>query len=112
MTPLDKTLKRTLRIGGRDYVITLTPAALKLTGKGRRLGLELAWADLISGETALAIALQASVGRLQSTGSRPSPNPRPKGKAGAGSRGAVAPSSAPKLPRNRARRSPSNPRSR
>src|ERR1700730_18789367 len=66
MTPLEKTLKRTLRIDGRDYVVTLTPDALKVTEKGHRLGLELQWADLISGESALAIALQASVGKLQS----------------------------------------------
>jgi hypothetical protein len=66
MTPLEKTLKRTLRIHGRDYVVTLTPDALKITEKGHRLGLELQWADLISGESALAIALQASVGKLQS----------------------------------------------
>jgi hypothetical protein len=70
MTPLEKTLKRALRIDGRDYVVTLTPDALKLTEKGRRLGLELPWAGLIGGETALAMALQASIGRLQS-GSRP-----------------------------------------
>ncbi|HLZ98001.1 MAG TPA: hypothetical protein VKP66_08610, partial [Steroidobacteraceae bacterium] len=68
MTPLEKTLKRTLRIDGRDYVVTLTPEALKITAKGHRLGLELPWVDLISGESALAMALQASVGRLQSGG--------------------------------------------
>ena len=66
MTPLEKTLKRALRIDGRDYVVTLTPDALKITEKGHRLGLELPWVDLISGDSALAIALQASVGRLQS----------------------------------------------
>jgi hypothetical protein len=66
MTPLEKTLKRTLRIDGRDYVVTLNPEALKITEKGHRLGLELQWADLISGESALAVALQASVGKLQS----------------------------------------------
>jgi hypothetical protein len=66
MTPLEKTLKRALRINGRDYVVTLSPDSLKITEKGHRLGLELPWADLISGDSALAIALQASVGRLQS----------------------------------------------
>jgi hypothetical protein len=64
MTPLDKTLKRSLTIKGTDYVVTLTPEALKLTRKGRRLGLELKWADITSGESALAIALHASVGRF------------------------------------------------
>ena len=64
MTPLEKTIKRSLNVGGETYVVTLTPEALKLTRKGRRLGIELKWADLISGESALAIALQASVGQL------------------------------------------------
>jgi hypothetical protein len=64
MTPLDKTLKRSLAIKGIDYVLTLTPDSLKLTRKGRRLGMELRWADIASGDSALALALQASVGRL------------------------------------------------
>src|ERR1700734_2889049 len=64
MTPLDKSLKRALRIDGRDYVITLTPDALKLTAKGHRIGVELKWADLISGESALAVALNASLGKF------------------------------------------------
>jgi hypothetical protein len=64
MTPLDKSLKRALRINGHDYVVTLTPDALKITQKGHRLGVELKWADLISGESALAIALRASVGKF------------------------------------------------
>ena len=64
MTPLDKTLKRSLSIDGVDYVVTLTPEALKLTRKGRRIGMELKWADITSGESALAIALRASVGKF------------------------------------------------
>lgn len=65
MTPLDKTLKRALKINGRDYVITLTPDALKVTAKGHRIGIDLKWADLISGESALAVALHASLGKFQ-----------------------------------------------
>jgi hypothetical protein len=65
MTPLDKTLKRLLRINGRDYVITLTPDALKITRKGHRLGVELKWPELVSGESALAVALHASIGKFQ-----------------------------------------------
>jgi hypothetical protein len=64
MTPLDKTLKRALVIDGVGYVITLSPDTLKLTQRGKRLGLTLKWADLVNGESALAIALQASVGRF------------------------------------------------
>jgi hypothetical protein len=64
MTPLDKSLKRALKLKGRDYVITLTPDALKVTQKGHRIGVELTWADLISGDSALAVALQASLGKF------------------------------------------------
>lgn len=67
MTPLDKTLKRALVIDGVDYVITLSPDTLKLTQKGKRLGLALRWADIISGDSALAMALQASVGSLKAS---------------------------------------------
>jgi hypothetical protein len=65
MTPLDKSLKRALKINGRDFVITLTPDALKITQKGHRLGVVLKWADLVSGESALAVALHASIGKFQ-----------------------------------------------
>jgi len=65
MTPLDKSLKRVLKISGHDYVVTLTPDALKITQKGHRLGIELKWADLVSGQSALAVALNASIGKFQ-----------------------------------------------
>jgi hypothetical protein len=71
MTPLEKPLKRLLNIMGSPYVVTLTPDALKLTRKGRRLGMELKWTDLISGESALAVALRASVGQFEPR--RPAP---------------------------------------
>jgi hypothetical protein len=41
-------LKRALKINGRDYVITLTPDALKITQKGHRLGVELKWFSVLS----------------------------------------------------------------
>jgi hypothetical protein len=63
-TQLDKTIKRALAIKGRDYVIAISPEAVKVTLKGHRLGVELSWVDLISGEAALATALQASIGKL------------------------------------------------
>lgn len=61
-TPLHTTLKRALTIEGREYVVTLTEANLKLTLKGKRNGVELPWAQLVNGEAALAVALHASVG--------------------------------------------------
>jgi hypothetical protein len=60
-TKLDKTLKREIEIEGKAYIVALSPEGLKLTEKGKRKGQELAWKDLISGEAALAVALNASV---------------------------------------------------
>jgi hypothetical protein len=60
-TPLTKTLKRELKIKDKAFVITLTPETLKITQKGKRKGLQLKWEDLVSGEAALAVALNASV---------------------------------------------------
>ena len=65
MTPLEKALRRSITIKGKDYVVTLTPSALKITLKGHRNGLELPWEELVSGERALAVALQASVGQFE-----------------------------------------------
>lgn len=61
MTSLDKPLKRELRIGETVYTLALDQDGLKLTEKGRRRGVELAWKDLVSGDAALATALQASL---------------------------------------------------
>ncbi|EMT5434672.1 MULTISPECIES: hypothetical protein [Stenotrophomonas] len=61
MTPLDKPLRRELDIDGRPYTLTVDPEGLKLVGKGRRKGITLRWQDLLSGDAALATALQASL---------------------------------------------------
>jgi len=61
MVRLEKSLKRELDIGGAAYVLTIDPTGLKLTLKGHRKGQELAWKDLVSGDAALATALNASV---------------------------------------------------
>jgi len=61
MTPLDKQLRRELMIEGKAYTLSLDPVGLKLVEKGHRKGLELKWADLISGDAALATALKASL---------------------------------------------------
>jgi hypothetical protein len=60
-TKLDKTLKRELLIEGEPYILAISPEGLKLTQKGRRKGQELTWKALISGEAALATALNASI---------------------------------------------------
>jgi hypothetical protein len=60
-TRLDKTLKREITVNGKRFVVSIAPEGLKLVGEGRRKGLELAWEDLVSGDAALATALNASV---------------------------------------------------
>lgn len=65
MTPLDKPLRRALDIEDRAYTLTLDPHGLKLVEKGHRKGLKLAWRDLVNGDAALAVALQASLGQAQ-----------------------------------------------
>jgi len=61
MTPLDKPLRRELHIAGQPYTLTVAPEGLKLVEKGRRKGITLRWQDLVSGDAALATALQASL---------------------------------------------------
>ena len=64
VTPLQKPLKRELRIKGQTFVLTISPESLKLTPKGRRKGYEPKWEDVISGDAALATALNASIGKF------------------------------------------------
>jgi hypothetical protein len=65
-TKLDKTLKREISIDGDPFIVTIDPAGLKLTAKGKRKGQELAWKDLVNGEAALAVALNASLQQSRS----------------------------------------------
>ena len=68
-TKLDSPLKRELSILDKAYTLTLSPEGLNLVPKGRRKGYQLAWVDLVSGEAALATALNASLAR----GPKPEP---------------------------------------
>ena len=68
-TKLEGPLKRELAIGAEPYTLTISPQGLTLVLKGHRKGYELAWADLVSGDAALATALNASLAR--------GPEPRP-----------------------------------
>ena len=64
-TKLDKQLKREVDVGGVPHMLTISPEGLKLVTKGRRKGIELAWKDLVSGQAALAVALNASLERAR-----------------------------------------------
>jgi len=60
-TKLEGQIKREIAIGDESYTLTLTPEGFLLARKGRRKGLQIRWADLVSGEAALATALNASL---------------------------------------------------
>lgn len=60
-TPLDRPLKREIEIDGEQYMLTIDAEGLKLTQKGRRKGHELSWKAIVSGDAALAAALNASL---------------------------------------------------
>ena len=66
-TKLDSPLRRELSINGQAYTLTISPERLHLARKGRRKGYELAWIDLISGDAALATALNASLALIPPT---------------------------------------------
>jgi len=61
MTKLQGILRREIDIDGKPFTLAISPEGLKLTPKGGRKGQELRWKDLVSGDAALAVALNASV---------------------------------------------------
>ena len=76
-TKLEGALKREVSIGGQAHTLTIDPRGLKLVPKGKRRGYELDWDAFVSGEAALAAALNASVAAA------PDPRAPAKKKAGA-----------------------------
>jgi hypothetical protein len=60
-TKLDKHLKREIDIEGQPFMLTISPEGLKLVPKGKRNGVEIAWKAIVSGDAALASALNASL---------------------------------------------------
>ena len=59
-TKLNSAFKRELDVNGDKYTLTLSPDGFKLVQKGKRKGVELQWAALVSGDAALASALNAA----------------------------------------------------
>jgi hypothetical protein len=49
-TKLNKQLKREIDVDGKPYMVTLSPEGVKLTEKGKRLGREHSWKELLGGE--------------------------------------------------------------
>ena len=60
-TKLEKPLRREIAVDGKPYMLTITPEGFKLVPEGKRKGHELAWKAIVSGEAALAQALNASL---------------------------------------------------
>jgi hypothetical protein len=107
-TRLEKTLKRQLTLDGRTFIVTVSPEGLKITLKGNRNGQELRWSDLVSGEAALAVALNASVGRFEPVAARAersvSSAPAPKKNTREKRRADGRPASNRQNPRSKSRR--------
>ena len=71
-TVLDKELKRQITVDGSDYTVAVDPQGIRLTGKGkRRPEVELRWSDLLSGEAAMAVALNASLSKKRQAPAKP-----------------------------------------
>ena len=80
-TALDKELRRSITVGGEPYTVAIDPEGLRLTGKGRRKPeVALRWLDLLSGEAALAVALNASLSR-EAPPARQAPEEQPADRA-------------------------------
>ena len=76
-TVLDKALERQVTVDGVDYTVALDPEGIRVTQKGkRRPEVELRWRELLSGEAAMAVALNASLSPRPAA-ARPEPEPSP-----------------------------------
>ena len=75
-TKLEGPLRREIEIDGAAYTLTITPQAMMLVPKARRQGDELEWRALVSGDAALATALNASL----RAGPAPKPDPPVQGR--------------------------------
>jgi len=77
-TVLDKELKRQVTVDGVDYTVAIDPEGFRMTGKGRRRPqVELRWRDLLSGDAAMAVALNASLSKKRQPGTTPATQQSP-----------------------------------
>ena len=71
-TVLDKELKRQVTVDGVAYTVAVDPDGFRLTGKGKRTPqVELRWRDLLSGDAAMAVALNASLSKRRQPATKP-----------------------------------------
>jgi hypothetical protein len=77
-TALDKALKRSISVDGKDYTVVIDQDGLRMVGKGKRKAeVELRWRDLLNGEAAMAVALQASLSQRRGPGGSVGAGPAP-----------------------------------
>ena len=77
-TVLDKALRRQVAVDGVDYMVVVDPDGIRLTRKGRRRPeVELRWRELLSGEAAMAVALNASLSKTRQPAIKPATEPSP-----------------------------------
>ncbi len=78
-TLLAKELKRQVTVDGVDYTVAVAPDGFRLTGKGKRTPqVELRWRDLLSGDAAMAVALNASLLKKCQPATKPVTEPSPR----------------------------------
>jgi hypothetical protein len=78
VTVLERELKRQVTVDGAEYTVALDEEGLRLTGKGkRRPEVELRWRDLLSGDAAMAVALNASLSKTRQVATKPAAEPPP-----------------------------------
>ena len=77
-TVLDKVIKRQVTVDGVDYTVAVDPEGFRLTGKGKRTPeVDLRWRDLLSGEAAMAAALNASLLKKRQAATKPATEQSP-----------------------------------
>jgi len=75
-TVLDKVLKRQITVQGVDYTVAIDPEGMRLVGKGKRTPeVDLRWGDLLSGDAAMAVALNASLSTKRQAPAQPATDP-------------------------------------
>jgi hypothetical protein len=60
-TLLDKPIRRELSLNGALYTVTISTDGVKIVPKGKRLGHEISWEPLLSGDAELRRDLNISV---------------------------------------------------
>lgn len=85
VTVLDKELKRQVTVDGAAYTLSVHADGFRLTGKGKRKPeVELLWRDLLSGDAAMTVALNASLGiRSRASATSPADTAKTAGKRAA-----------------------------